>query len=264
MAIKTALTDFRAEVRESIDTALERDPAATSRSEVLLFYPGVHALMIHRVSHRLWKRGYVRLARGISHISRSMTGIEIHPGAEVGRRFFIDHGMGVVIGETAIIGNDVTIYHGVTLGGTSTTRTKRHPTVEDHVVIGAGATVLGPVTLGTHTRVGAGSVVVTDAPAGSTVVGVPAKIVQINGEAQIPPEAILNHGDLPDPAKVAFDQVFARMKRIEDTLQAIALDHKLGALRESPNEAARSVVAAVGAEGGATNVVRPIGQPKKP
>ncbi|MGH7819536.1 MAG: serine O-acetyltransferase, partial [Candidatus Binatia bacterium] len=150
-----------ARIREDVNTIFQRDPAARSTLEVVLAYPGFHALLVHRVANWLWRRGLVTPARLASHVGRFLTGIEIHPGARIGRRFFIDHGMGVVIGETAEVGNDVTIYQEVTLGGTSTHRGKRHPTLEDWVVIGTGAKVLGPVTIGRHSRVGAGSVVVS-------------------------------------------------------------------------------------------------------
>ncbi len=168
---------FRA-IREDIRSIFDRDPAARSTLEIVTCYPGVHAMMFHRVAHRLWQWHLYWLARFVSHISRFLTGIEIHPGATIGRRFFIDHGMGVVIGETAIIGDDVTIYHGVTLGGTSWTKGRRHPTLENGVVIGAGAKVLGPITVGAGARVGSDAVVVKDVPARATAVGNPARIIE--------------------------------------------------------------------------------------
>jgi serine O-acetyltransferase len=161
-------------VREDIACALQRDPAARSRAEVALTYPGLHALWAYRLSSRLWRRGLRLPARMVAQFARFLTGVEIHPGARIGKRLFIDHGMGVVIGETAAIGDDVTLYHGVTLGGTSLKREKRHPTVGDRVVIGAGAALLGPITIGSDCLVGAGAVVLHDAPAGSLLVGVPA------------------------------------------------------------------------------------------
>jgi serine O-acetyltransferase len=164
-------------IREDIEAVFERDPAARSRLEVLLCYPGLHARIIHRVAHGLWRRGWHVAARFLSQLGRFLTGIEIHPGARIGRRLFIDHGMGVVIGETAAIGDDVTLYHQVTLGGVSTKPGKRHPTVEDDVVIGAGAAVLGPITVGRGARVGSNAVVLKDVPAGATMVGVPARQV---------------------------------------------------------------------------------------
>ena len=164
-------------MKEDINSVFERDPAARTMLEVLLNYPGLHAIWLHRISHSLWKANWKMLARLISTFSRWLTGVEIHPGATLGRRFFIDHGMGVVIGETAEIGDDVTLYHGVTLGGTSWNAGKRHPTLEDNVVIGAGAQVLGPITIGKGGKVGSNSVVVKDLPANATAVGIPARIV---------------------------------------------------------------------------------------
>ncbi|NQY89182.1 MAG: serine O-acetyltransferase [Colwellia sp.] len=164
-------------MKEDINSVFDRDPAARTTFEVLLNYPGLHAIWIHRLSHRLWCANWKLIARLISTFSRWLTGIEIHPGATLGRRFFIDHGMGVVIGETAEIGNDVTLYHGVTLGGTSWNSGKRHPTLADNVVIGAGAQVLGPITIGKGGKVGSNSVVVKDLPENATAVGIPARIV---------------------------------------------------------------------------------------
>lgn len=165
-------------MREDIDVILERDPAARSRPEVLFCYPGLHALWIYRVSHALWVRGVKWPARFISNIARWLTSMEIHPGARIGRRFFIDHGLGLVIGETTEIGDDCTVYQGVTLGGTSLINGKRHPTLENGVVIGAGAQVLGPFTVGNGARIGSNAVVVKAVPAGCTAVGVPAKLVK--------------------------------------------------------------------------------------
>ena len=165
-------------VKEDIAIVFQRDPAARTRWEILTTYPGVHALLMHRVSHWLWKEHLYWLARFNSHIGRWLTGIEIHPGATIGRRVFIDHGMGVVIGETAVIGDDCTLYHGVTLGGTSWNKGKRHPTLENGVVIGAGAKVLGPITLGAGAKIGSNAVVVKDVPANATAVGIPARILE--------------------------------------------------------------------------------------
>lgn len=164
-------------IKEDVQSVFHRDPAARSTMEVLFNYPGLHAIWLHRISHRLWKANWLWLARSLSTFSRWLTGVEIHPGATLGRRFFIDHGMGVVIGETAEIGDDVTIYHGVTLGGTSWSAGKRHPTLKDNVVIGAGAKVLGPITMGKGAKVGSNSVVVRDVPEGATVVGIPGRVV---------------------------------------------------------------------------------------
>ena len=167
-----------AHLREDIACVFERDPAARSTWEVLTCYPGIHVLLVHRLSHWLWHARLRWLARFISHLGRWLTGIEIHPGATIGRRVFIDHGMGVVIGETAVIGDDCTLYHGVTLGGTSWSKGKRHPTLLRGVVIGAGAKVLGPITLGEGAKVGSNAVVVRDVPPGATVVGIPGRIVE--------------------------------------------------------------------------------------
>ncbi|MFC6439525.1 serine O-acetyltransferase [Bowmanella sp. JS7-9] len=164
-------------IKEDIQSVFHRDPAARSAFEVLINYPGLHAIWWHRLAHRLWRSNWKWLARCVSTLARWLTGVEIHPGATIGRRFFIDHGMGVVIGETAEIGDDVTIYHGVTLGGTSWNAGKRHPTLMDNVVVGAGAKVLGPIIIGTGAKVGSNSVVVKDVPAEATVVGIPGRIV---------------------------------------------------------------------------------------
>ena len=169
-------------LREDIACVFDRDPAARNTWEVLTCYPGLHALVYHRFNHWLWGLGLKWLARLGSNVARWMTGIEIHPGAQIGRRFFIDHGMGVVIGETAVIGDDCTLYHGVTLGGTSWNKGKRHPTLERGVVIGAGAKVLGPITLGERAKVGSNAVVVRDVPPGATAVGIPARIVEDRSE----------------------------------------------------------------------------------
>lgn len=164
-------------LREDINSVFERDPAARTSWEVLTCYPGVHAVIVYRLAHWLWGHQLRWLGRFVSHFGRFISGIEIHPGATIGRRFFIDHGMGVVIGETAVIGDDVTLYHGVTLGGTSWNKGRRHPTLEDGVVIGAGAQVLGPITVGSRAKVGSNAVVVKDVPAGTTAVGNPARII---------------------------------------------------------------------------------------
>ena len=173
-------------LKEDIRSVFDRDPAARSWFEVLLNYPGLHAVLIHRVSHRLWQWNLKTLARWLSQVSRWITGIEIHPGATIGRRFFIDHGMGIVIGETAEIGNDVTVYQGVTLGGTSWKKGKRHPTLEDGVIVGAGAKVLGPFNVGKNARIGSNAVVTKEVPEGATVVGIPGRVVRQNGERVLP------------------------------------------------------------------------------
>ncbi len=186
---------WRARLREDVDAAILRDPAVRSRAEVVLGYPGLHAVWAYRVHHRLWLRGHRLVARLLSQATRATTGIEIHPGATIGRRFFIDHGMGVVIGETAEVGDDVMIYHDVTLGGRSLARTKRHPTIGDGVVIGAGARVLGPVVVGAGAQIGANAVVVRDVPAGAVVVGVPGQVRVVPPGAHAP-----DAGDAVDPA----------------------------------------------------------------
>jgi len=173
-----------ARLREDIACVFDRDPAARTAWEVVTCYPGLHALVSHRLAHWIWQRGFKWLARWISHFARFFTGIEIHPGATIGRRFFIDHGMGVVIGETAVIGDDCTLYHGVTLGGTSWNKGKRHPSLGNGVVIGAGAKVLGPITLGEGAKIGSNAVVVRDVPPGATAVGIPARVI-VSEEAQV-------------------------------------------------------------------------------
>jgi len=185
-----------AKLRESIDTVLHKDPAARSRLEVLLCYPGLHALLFHGLAARLWRWRLLTTARWVSHVSRVLTGIEIHPGAKIGRRVFIDHGMGVVIGETAEVGNDCTIYHGVTLGGVALHQGKRHPTLEDGVVVGAGAKILGPFTVGAGARIGSNSVVVRAVPAGATAVGIPARILLEPAPGTGPGERDLTGGGL--------------------------------------------------------------------
>ena len=184
-------------LKRDINAVFERDPAAKSVLEVILCYPGFHALILHRIAHFLHKRGLIVLPRLISHFARLVTGIEIHPGAVIGEGVFIDHGMGVVIGETAEIGNNVTIYQGVTLGGTGKEKGKRHPTVRDNVVIGTGAQVLGAIEIGEGSRIGAGSVVLQPVPPGATVVGIPGRVVLHHGKKVTPVN--LNHVDLPDP-----------------------------------------------------------------
>lgn len=204
-------------IKEDIQAVKERDPAATSTLSVLVNYPGVHAIWWHRLDHWLWRHGRHGLARWLSQMTRFYTGIEIHPGARIGRRFFIDHGMGVVIGETSIIGDDVTLYQGVTLGGTGKERGKRHPTLEDCVVVGVGAAVLGDITIGRGSRVGGGAVVVNDVPPNCTVVGIPGRVVVREGQRV---EAIdLHHEDLPDPVV----EMFRRLQRRID-----ALEHRMG------------------------------------
>jgi len=206
-------------LKQDVQCVFERDPAARSRVEVLTTYPGVHAIVIYRIAHRLWRRQWRFSARFLSYIARIWTSIDIHPGAHIGRRFFIDHGSGVVIGETAELGNDVTLYHGVTLGGTSWSKGKRHPTLGDAVVVGAGAKILGPITLGAHAKVGANSVVIRDVPAQRTVVGIPAKVVQVDKVANLNPYGVdLNHHLIPDPVAGAINCLLDRIRLLEQTL----------------------------------------------
>lgn len=204
-------------IREDIRTVFDRDPAARSLLEVIFCYPGLHALFMHRQAHALWRLRLKLLARLVSHFNRFITGIEIHPGATIGRRFFIDHGMGVVIGETTEIGDDVLIYQGVVLGGTSLEKKKRHPTIGDHVVVGAAAILLGPINVGPGARIGANSVVVKDVPPGATVVGIPGKVV----EDKRLPTIDLEHGRLPDPVSEALGKVIERQERLDERLADI-------------------------------------------
>lgn len=200
-------------IREDIRTVKERDPAATSTWNVLLNYPGLHAIWWHRVTRWLHVRGRVTLARWLSQQARFYTGIEIHPGATIGNRFFIDHGMGVVIGETTVIRDDVTVYQGVTLGGTGKAKGKRHPTLEDCVVVGVGSTVLGDIVIGRGSKVGGGAVVIADVPPNCTVVGVPGRVVVREGERI---ETVdLHHEDLPDPVVEMFRCIQRRIDRLE-------------------------------------------------
>ena len=205
-------------IREQIDTVFRRDPAARSALEIWLCYPGFHAMLLHRFAHRLYSGGWFTLARVVSQFSRTVTGIEIHPGARIGRRCFIDHGMGVVIGETSEIGDDVLLYQGVTLGGTGKEAGKRHPTIGNGVVIGTGAKILGNIRVGDHVKIGAGSVVVRTVPPHSTVVGVPGRVV---GEGDSELDA-LEHGTLPDPEGQAIDELSRRVAELEALVQSLA------------------------------------------
>jgi len=207
-------------LRRDIRVVLERDPAARSALEVLLCYPGVHALAWHRLAHRLWRRGWFTLARFTSHVSRLVTGIEIHPAARLGPGLFIDHGMGVVIGETAEVGANVTLLQGVTLGGTSLKREKRHPTLGDHVVVGAGAAIIGALTVGDHSRIGAGSVVVRDVPANAVVVGVPGRVTYKDGQ-RVTTGIDLNQTDLPDPVSKTLEQMLDRLRTLEEEIDSL-------------------------------------------
>jgi len=207
-----------AQLKEDVLVAFDRDPAARSVAEVALAYPGVHALVVYRVAHWLWLRGAKLAARLLSHCGRILTGVDIHPGARIGRRLFIDHGMGVVVGETCEIGDDVTLYQGVTLGGTSLKKEKRHPTLEDRVLVSSGAIVLGPVTLGANSRIGAGSVVIHSVPPGSTVVGIPGRVVRSDSMPHAAGLELidLDHGDLPDPVARAITILLKHVERLEE------------------------------------------------
>jgi serine O-acetyltransferase len=209
-----------AELRRDIQAVRERDPAARSTLEVLLCYPGVHALAFHRVAHLIWRRGWTVPARFLSHVSRFLTGIEIHPAARIGPGLFIDHGMGVVIGETAEVGENVTLLQGVTLGGTSLKREKRHPTLGDNVVVGAGAKVIGAFKIGDGSRIGAGSVVVREVPPNSVVVGVPGRVTYRDGQ-RVAGEIDLDQTDLPDPVSKAIEQLVERIRTLEGELETL-------------------------------------------
>ena len=202
--------------QEDVNCVFARDPAARSFFEVLLVYPGVHAVLMHRISHRLWRSGWKLTARLLSAFTRWLTNVDIHPGATIGRRLFIDHGAGVVIGETAEVGNDVTLYHGVTLGGTSWNQHKRHPTLGDKVLVGAGAKILGAITLGNNVRVGANSVVVKDVPPCCTVIGIPGRIIQTRGVKLQNARGIdLDHHLIPDPMTKAINCLLERIEKLE-------------------------------------------------
>ena len=220
-------------IKEDIQVVFERDPAARSTLETLLTCPGMHAMLFHRINHWLWNRQLYLLGRLGSYTARLLTGVEIHPGATIGRRFFIDHGMGVVIGETAEIGDDCSIYHGVTLGGTTWQKGKRHPTLEDGVIIGAGAKVLGPITLGKNSRVGSNAVVVKDVPAGATVVGIPGRVIikkqagditAARREAMAKKIGFDAYGlskDMPDPIENAINSMLDHMHKVDEELEQL-------------------------------------------
>jgi len=203
-------------IKGDINCVFQRDPAARSRAEVITTYPGVHAIILYRIANRLWRGGQRYFPRLLSYIGRIWTSIDIHPGATIGERFFIDHGSGVVIGETAEIGNDVTLYHGVTLGGVSWNKGKRHPSLGDNVVVGAGAKILGPITIGNNARVGANSVVIAPVPEGKTVVGIPGKVVQSSQvKSETMDEIDLNHHLMPDPVAEAVGCLLERIRLLE-------------------------------------------------
>ena len=207
------------QINEDIAVALEKDPAARNALEVLFLYPGVHALIAYRVTHLLWGMGLKFIARGLSQLARLITGIEVHPGAIIGKRFFIDHGMGVVIGETSEIGNNVFIYQGVTLGGLATKTGKRHPTVLDNVVIGAGAKVLGPIKIGCNTKIGSGSVVLQDVPEYSTVIGVPGRVVFSGISSELEDDE--GPESFPDPVARAIECMLDRLPEMEKEIRQL-------------------------------------------
>ena len=204
-------------LREDIKVVFEKDPAAKGWLEVILCYPGLHALWVHRIAHLFYKLKMFIFARFVSHIGRFITGIEIHPGAKIGRRFFIDHGMGVVIGETTEIGNDCLLYQGVVLGGTSLEKEKRHPTLGENVVVGAGAILLGPIKVGNGAKIGAGSVVIRDVPSQTSVIGVPGRVVEQREEFKVD----LEHGKLPDPVADAVRLILAELEKTEKRLEKL-------------------------------------------
>ncbi|MDD5276371.1 MAG: serine O-acetyltransferase [Methylovulum sp.] len=218
-------------LKEDIACVFERDPAAQSVFEVITTYPGVHAVMIHRLSHYCWQHGLNWLARFIAHLGRWLTGVEIHPGAQIGRRFFIDHGMGVVIGETAVIGDDCTLYHGVTLGGTTWKKGKRHPTLHNGVVVGAGAKILGPIDIGAGARVGSNSVVLKPVPAGATVVGIPGHVIDskvkkstvvlddVASKMDFDPYGL--SADMPDPVAYAINRMLDHINSLDKQVETM-------------------------------------------
>ena len=215
------MKNFIQAVQTDINAAFERDPAANNKLEIILCYPGFHAIFIHRISHFIFKKGLKLVSRFLSHLSRLLTGIEIHPGAQIDNGFFIDHGMGVVIGETAIIGENCTIYHGVTLGGVSLKKEKRHPTLEDNVLVGVGARILGPYKIGSGRRIGAGSVVISDVPSNCTVVGIPARIVSRYSEEynEDKKEISFEHDELPDPIQNSIQNLDNRIQDLEKKIK---------------------------------------------
>lgn len=225
-----------ATLKEDMRVVFERDPAVRSVLEIIFCYPGFHAVLFYRLGHGLWRRKFYFLARLVSHLGRFFTGIEIHPGAKIGRGFFIDHGMGVVIGETAEIGENCTLYHGVTLGGTSWAKEKRHPTLGNNVVVGSGAKILGPFTVGDNSKIGSNSVVVKEVPPNSTVVGVPGRIVMTEG-MKTEERTDLEHGKLPDPEAKAISCLFDQIR---------ALERKVAALTEAKSEGSSQPPAATG------------------
>jgi serine O-acetyltransferase len=224
-----------ARLKEEIRVVFERDPAARNTWEVITCYPGFHAMLFHRLAHRLWRAGFKWLARLVSHFSRWLTGIEIHPGASIGRRFFIDHGMGVVIGETAEIAEDCTLYHGVTLGGTSWNKGKRHPTLGKGVVVGAGAKILGPILVGDGARIGSNAVVVKEVPAGATAIGIPARIVEAQESHNGRFAAYAVGRDTNDPMGKALHELIGHSADVDKRIEQILAELKrLGGRVDEP------------------------------
>ncbi|ORU90647.1 MAG: serine acetyltransferase [Cycloclasticus sp. symbiont of Poecilosclerida sp. M] len=219
------------QLKENINVVFERDPAARSTFEILTSYPGLHAVMFHRLNHWLWTSGFKLIARVLSNFARWLTGIEIHPGAEIGERFFIDHGMGIVIGETAVIGDDCTLYHGVTLGGTTWQKGKRHPTLGDGVVVGAGAKVLGPIEIGDNARIGSNAVVVRSVPIEATVTGIPGRIVNSKAHKPSPEQEAMAkkigfdaYGatqEMPDPVAVAINSMLEHIHQMDEEMESM-------------------------------------------
>lgn len=229
-------------LREYIKSVFQRDPAARTTFEVLTLYPGLHVLVLHRLAHRLWRWRLRWWARWLSQLGRWLTGIEIHPGARIGRRMFIDHGMGVVIGETAEIGDDCTLYHGVTLGGTSWNQEKRHPTLGNNVVVGAGAKILGPISIGDNARIGSNSVVVRDVPAGATVVGIPGRVVTPRGDVKrtqqreamarkIGFDAYGQSAQMPDPVAHAIDCMLDHLHQLDQKMKILSVTLEKAGIR---------------------------------
>jgi serine O-acetyltransferase len=241
-------------LREDIDSILARDPAARTRLEVVLCYPGFQALLFYRLSHAAWGAGWRLLGRFLSHLGRILTGIEIHPGARIGRRLFVDHGMGLVIGETAEVGDDVTLYHGVTLGGTSLNRGKRHPTLEDGVIVGSGAQILGPITVGAGARVGANAVVLAPVAPGVTVVGIPARVALPRARAKEEAE-FCSYGtpahDLPDPVARAIDALLGEVAALRQRVEELEREAR-GSAAAPPHQDRRELTAH-GASAGSGN-----------
>jgi serine O-acetyltransferase len=231
-------------LREDIRTIFAKDPAARNTPEVLFLYPGLHALWFHRLAHFLWRHKLRFLARLLSHVNRFLTGIEIHPGARIGRRFFIDHGAGVVIGETAEIGDDVLLYQGVVLGGTTFRKGKRHPTIGNNVVMGTGTVALGDITIGDKARVGAGSVVIKSVPTGATVVGIPGRIAEDHRK----PLMDLEHGNLPDPVAEAVRFVLKEQGKLEERLRILESANEIASPEDELQE--KIIVEAVFSRGG--------------